>query len=267
MNDAAAGFDVLGKSITSLAVVLPRIVAAFMMLPLLTNETIPALVRNSFFVSLGIIVLPLAGGLSNAEIMTSGNGPWFPLLLKEIVLGLGIGFSFGAVFWAISSAGEVIDGKIGTTMASIVDPILGHQTSLTGTFMSQFATWLFMATGAFVVFLDLLLTSYKLWPVTQLLPTFSYSGYLFFLGEFRYIMVVTLMLAAPALILMTIFDLSFGLINRFAPQLNLFSMTMPIKSLIGTFTLILLLATIVQYVIQEIYERRGLINSIIHAFQ
>ena len=53
-------FELLGNPLLALALVLPRVIGAFLMLPLMTQQTVPAMVRNSFMVSLGIMVLPAA---------------------------------------------------------------------------------------------------------------------------------------------------------------------------------------------------------------
>src|SRR3546814_3092497 len=84
-----------------------------------------------------------------------------------LCIGIAIGFCFGIVFWAIGAAGNILYTQVGMSMASIFDPIQGHQTSLHGQFLSQFAAYLFMASGAFLVFLDLLPTSYTVWPRSE----------------------------------------------------------------------------------------------------
>ena len=53
-------FDLLGNPLLALALVLPRVIGAFLMLPLMTQQTVPPMVRNSFMVSLGIMILPVA---------------------------------------------------------------------------------------------------------------------------------------------------------------------------------------------------------------
>src|SRR3546814_1155246 len=86
------------------------------------------------------------------------------------------------------AAGNILDTQVGMSMASIFDPIQGHQTSLHGQFLSQFAAYLFMASGAFLVFLDLLLTSYTVWPVMSFFPDIKVAGIHLFVGQFSYLM-------------------------------------------------------------------------------
>src|SRR5690606_13797076 len=141
---------------------LPRVVGAFVVLPLMTQQTVPVMVRNSFMVSLAIIALPVA--LAGMPMESLGAAEWPVIVLKELFIGVAIGFCFGIVFWAIGAVGNVIDTQVGMSMASIIHPIQGHTVTLHGESLSQLAAWLFMASGAFLMFLDLLMSSYLLWP-------------------------------------------------------------------------------------------------------
>ena len=254
--NAVAG---IGSTFTSIGLVLPRIVSAFGVLPLLTGRSIPALVRNSFFVSLAIMVYPLA-----AAVPASGLGPgaWPLIIIKELLIGLYLGFVFSAVFWAMSAAGNLIDTKVGSNFAAVMDPIQGHQTSLTGELLSQLAAWLFMASGAFTLFIELLMTSYTVWPVEQLLPPLKVAARELVIGEFSSLVTTALLLAAPALVAMSLIDLALGLVNRYAQQLNVFSLTMPIKAWVATWIVLLSVGAFVEVVLHRLFENRELLNEL-----
>lgn len=257
-------FDSVGNILLALALTLPRITGAFLMLPLLTSENMPATARNSFFVMLGLVALPIAAAAAPVNAM--GSLAWPAIMLKELFIGLGIGFCFGIVFWAIGAAGNVIDTQVGMSMASIFDPIQGHQTSLHGEFMSQFAAWLFMASGAFIVFLDILLSSYALWPVTSYLPSIKSGGIHLFVGQFGYLMTALLVLAAPVLAVLVLVDLALGLVNRYAQQLNVFALSMPIKAWLATFIILLLLGALAEFVLDRLFANRGLLRVLEKVF-
>jgi type III secretion protein T len=253
-------FDYFKEQLFALVLVLPRIAGAFMMLPLFTQENVPALVRNSFMVSLGLAVAVISAPSIPTGLM--GQNVLFFILAKESFIGLVLGFCFAGVFWAIGVAGNLIDTKVGTTMASILDPIQGHQTSLSAQFLSQFATWLFMISGAFFVFLDLLLGSYALWPVASYVPRLGEGGLMFVVSQFSYIMTIAFVFAAPALVVMAVVDVGLGLMNRFAQQLNLFALTMAIKSLLSTFILILLLGFYLEITTRKLFENKALLRAL-----
>lgn len=257
-------FDLLSNPLMALALTLPRIAGAFIMLPLLTQQNMPATVRNSFLVSLAIIALPMAlaglpaGGMAVADLA--------PIVLKELFLGIAIGFVFGVVFWAIGAAGYILDMQVGMTIASIFDPVQGHQTSLHGQFLSQLAAWVFMASGAFLIFLDLLLTSYTIWPVMSFFPDIGGSMLNLFVGQFSYLMTAALLLAAPAIVILLVVDLSFGLVNRYAPSLNVFALTLPIKAWLVTAIILLMLGTFIEFVLQRLSDSRGLMQVLQNVF-
>ncbi|MEN1928780.1 type III secretion system export apparatus subunit SctT [Luteimonas sp. MJ204] len=251
-------FDFLGNPLLALALVLPRVIGAFLMLPLMTKETVPAMVRNSFMVSLGIIVLPMA--LAGLPMESLGVIEWPLIVLKEVFIGVTIGFCFGIVFWAVAAVGSVVDTQVGMSMAQVFDPIQGHQVTLHGEFLSQLATWLFMASGAFLVFLDLLMGSYVLWPVTSHFPDLPAAGMNLFVGQFNFMMTTVLVMAAPIMVILLIIDLSFGLVNRYAPQLNVFALTLPIKAWLATALILLLLGVYVEIVLQRLGSNRHLLR-------
>ena len=253
-----------GAWMAAMSLTLPRVVGAFLMLPLLTQETMPAMVRNSFLVSLAFVAVPITLAATPATPITGIQAP--VLILKELFLGMSIGFCFGMIFWAMGAAGNVLDTQVGMSMAQTMDPIQGHQASLHGVFLSQLANWLFMASGAFLVFLDLLMTSYTVWPVMSFFPDIRMSGMALFVGQFSYLMTAMLLLAAPAMVILLVIDLSFGLVNRYAPQLNVFALTMPIKAWLATAIILLMLGVFVEVVMRRLVDNSGLVNALKGAF-
>jgi type III secretion protein T len=251
------GIFTLGSTITSIALCLPRIVAAFLVIPLLNGQTMPALVRNSFFVSLAVLIYPLAAAVPLRDVATAA---WPLIIVKELFIGSLLGFMFSSVFWAISAAGNLIDTKVGSNFAAVVDPLQGHQTTLTGELLTQLAAWAFMASGAFRLFLQILMTSYTTWPVAELLPRLAPRAEKLVTDEFAGLLTLALLLAAPALVVMSLLDLTLGLMNRYAQQLNVVSLTMPIKAWVGIFIVLLSLGTFVAVITRHLVENGGLLN-------
>jgi len=250
-------YEQVSNLFSGVALTLPRIAAAFVVLPLLSNDDMPATVRNSFFVSLALVVLPIAQQIPAAPIQ---GLPVAALVLKEIFVGLCIGYAFGLIFWAIGNVGNLIDTKTGATLASIVDPLAGHQTSLTGAFLSRFASWLFLASGGFMVFLETLLGSYTVWPPNEPLPALHKAGEMYFVGLLDEMMAITLMLAAPALVVLFLIEIAFGLVNRYAQQLNVVSLASSVKTWVSAWIVMLSLGVMVQFVMQKIDAQRTLLS-------
>ncbi len=257
-------FESIGDIMLALGLTLPRIIGAFVMLPLITQSNMPAMVRNSFLVSLAIVALPIA--IASAPSAAMDTLQWPMMVLKELFIGIAIGYLFGLVFWAFSAAGTVIDNQVGMGMAQVFDPIQGHQVTLHGQFLSEFAAWLFMASGAFMIFLGLLMDSYAIWPATSFFPTLDRAGINLFVSHFGWFMSTLVVLAAPVMVILLIIDLSFGLMNRFAPQLNVFALTLPIKAWLATAILMLLLGVYVEVLVDRLASNSGLVELLRRTF-
>jgi len=71
-------------------------------------------------------------------------------------------------------------------------------------------------------------------------------------------------LSAPALVVMSLVDISLGLVNRYAQQLNVFALAMPIKAWLSSWVLLLALGAMVEVVMRKLYENRGLLQALKH---
>ncbi len=256
--------DIFGNWLNSTALALPRIGMSFAILPLLTKENTPVMVRNSLYLSLAMLVYPLAGVA--AEISHINSIDWPFILIKEMLLGSMIGMLFSSIFWALNMAGGILDTQAGTNMASVLDPIQGHQTSLTSQWLAQFGAVLFMSSGAFLIFIDLLFKSYIIWPIHELAPIISLKTLKVFVDEFGYIFSTAFLIAAPGILILSVIDISFGIINRFAQQINLLSITSPIKAWVSSCVMILSLGMIVEIVLKKLAENQLLTNLLKNLF-
>ncbi|CBL45604.1 Type III secretory pathway protein [gamma proteobacterium HdN1] len=259
MNELSVFTD-LHRQFIAIALSLPRLGAAFLILPLFQQSTVPATVRNSLIVALAISVLPAAiSSTKAADLMLLD---WPIIVLKECLIGAVIGFLFGSVFWALGVAGSMIDMQSGGSMASIVDPIQGHQTALIGQLFSRFASWLLMASGGFLVFMELVLSSYRIWPIADALPQLSIESSDLFIAEFGYILKTGLILAGPAIVVLMAIDAGFGLMNRFAQNLNLFSISSSVKYFAGIGVTFLVLTLYTEFVLKKLGENINIIHEL-----
>jgi type III secretion protein T len=232
-----------------------RVAVAFLLVPLFTNELIPALVRNAMFLAIAVLSLvmqPAATPLKESAFQL------LPLFAKEAFIGAVIGFLFSGVMWAFEAAGALIDTKAGTGQAQIADPLTGAQVTLNGAFFGRLASYVFMAGGGFMMMIGTLLESYTLWPVRSHMPALTENGVRLFESEFGRIMLLTLLVAAPALVLLYVVEGVLGLMNRFAQQLNVFSLSQSLKTVTATWIILVQVVGLVQLLQDDLLSRSGI---------
>jgi len=243
--------DSLADGALLVALASTRFAVAFLLLPIFASETVPALVRNAIFVGLGLITLAVQPAVP-VQGWTAGH--WLLLFGREALLGIGLGVLLGAVLWAFEAAGQIVDAKVGATLAQVADPLSGHQTSLSGALLSRLAMFLFMAGGGFLALVAVAVQSFMIWPLAQPGLNFDAADVRIFESAFAQLMVLAFLIAAPALVVLYTLDLALGLVNRFAPQLNLISISMSLKSVAATLVWVLMFSVLVDAIVARIAE-------------
>ena len=258
------GSDGLYGQVLILAVAITRVATAFALVPVFAPDTLPPLVRNSVFVAFAIMALAFQPGAASLVDLTPEA--WAGLFAREALIGLLIGFFFSAILWAFEAAGQIIDLKVGASLAQLIDPLSGHDTSLNGAFLGRLANFVFMFSGGLLLLATVILESYAIWPLTSTGPRFQMAGLPLVVGEFSRLMTLAVLIAAPAVIVLHLVESGLGLINRFAPELNVFSLSLSIKSWLATLVLLATSSTLVQMLLDDTLSRRGVVLDLLRAF-
>jgi len=239
-----------------------RLAVAFLLLPMFTQESLPALVRNSLFVGIGVITLAMQ---PTAVPPGLDVGSWVGLFAKEAFIGAVIGFFASSLLWAVESAGQLIDAKSGASLGAMVDPFSGNQSSNTGVLLARIGSWVFMASGGFMFLVGVLLESYVAWPVTSALPALRPEAVSSFEGALGRIMLLMLMLAGPVLVVLYVIDAALGLVNRYAPSINLLTIAPPVKSLLALGVVMVLLGSIIDLMVVEFTQKLPAILGVVRS--
>ncbi|GAA4652824.1 SctT family type III secretion system export apparatus subunit VscT [Kistimonas scapharcae] len=220
-----------------------RMTAIFTVVPMLNAKSLgSAMIRNGVVGGLAIFLFPL---VSQQQPDTS-PGMWMllALIMKEVLIGMLIGFIATIPFWALESAGFFVDNQRGASMASSMNAMTGSESSPMGILFGQTFFTLYLVSGVFLILLNSIFHSYEAWPVFSFYPVLNQSAMIFFLGQFDQIITLAVWLAAPAIISMFIAEFGVALISRSAPQLNVFILAMPIKSAVALAILVVCITTI-----------------------
>ena len=216
-----------------------RIGGAFAICPALTESMIPGVARHAATLGFAVLAVPF---IYTSMPPGEPSGWMFTILAaREALIGFLIGFFSAIPFWIAENVGNFIDNQRGATMGEVYSPINGAQVSTTGIFFTQLVSTLFFVGGAVFLFLGALYKSYAVWPVFTANLSFASDAPIQVLGALDGMLKTTVVISAPVIIIMFLATLGLGLVNRTAPQLNVFFLSMPVKSALGVAMLIVYL--------------------------
>ncbi len=220
---------------------MPRLFIIVMLAPFLGTAVVTGQLRMVLVTAMYLIlhnyIFETLPEVSSLELAI--NLDFTYIVVKEIVLGLLIGYLGALLFWAIQSAGFFIDNQRGASSAEGSEIISGDSISPTGGLFFQSVVYLFFAGGGFLSYLSVVYMSYEVFPPGQLLPIkITMSVALFYAAKLGWVFLHMLLLASPIAVACLLTDVSLGLINRFASQLNVYVLAMPIKSGLASLLLV-----------------------------
>lgn len=212
-----------------IGVAMARLTPVFQIVPFLGGRHLTGMTRSALAFAMALFLTPWLAELAPPE--RPGFFSAMPLLAKEVALGTIFGFLSSLAFYAASGIGFLVDNQRGMAMAQGADPLSGEETSPLGSLAQQTLVMVFIATGGLALFFQALLTTYAFWSPFSFWPDWSATPLKdLLLAHFGWYMATMFALAAPMLLVCFLVDLGMGLMNRFAPQLNVFFLAMPVKS-------------------------------------
>ena len=229
---------------------LPRIAGALLLAPFMNVSVIGGMsTRNAIVLIMGLFMYPLVSTQVSGAMSIS---LFLVLVVKELALGLLLGVIPLALFWGFQMVGALVDNQRGATAASSLDPLVGEQSSPLGTLMLQSSVFLFFIAGGFFLFMSIIYQSFSVWSVTHFYPTFSVELVDFLVKKLLYSLQLSLLLASPIIIILFLTEFCMGLIGRFAPQLDVFFLSMPIKSVVAILFLLLYWRLLIEFFDKEL---------------
>lgn len=198
-------------------------------------------------------------------LLQNDKGLFWIFLFKEVFLGAIFGWLTNFLLYVVQGVGFIIDSQRGAAMASLFDPVSNSQTSPLGWFLLAFVMILAISSGGFLLFLKGLYASYEQLPVfSPMEPLASWWNTFFIHTMGGKIFALVFLLGGPVLFILFLSEFGLGLVTRFAPQLNVFFLSMPIKSELAMFFFILYLSYLTRYFCTH-FETNNAVTTLLKA--
>jgi type III secretion protein T len=250
--DLPVTYDEAVSFIKTLAVTQPRILAMFIALPLFNAQLIPGMLRFAVAGALGLVMVPALAPTVAAAATALDPATLVLLMLKEAFVGFVIGYLVALPFWIFEAVGFLIDNQRGASIAATLNPLTGNDSSPLGILFNQAFIVFFLVSGGFTLLLGTLYDSFALWGALQWTPELRPESVPLMLEQLGRLVRMAMLLAAPALVAMFLAEFGLALVGRFAPQLQVFFMAMPIKSALAMLVLMLYASSLFEYATEHV---------------
>ena len=229
------GFGALEQDFWRVVFLMTRIGAAMLAAPFFGAALGPVTVRVCATGAVAVFVAAWMPAVAAPESLVSLAG--MLAVAGEVVVGLALGFVLQIAFAAPTVAAELIGGGMGMSLATAADPSGGNQTTAFGQFFTIVLTLMFLAMGAHLHWIGLVVESYEAFPPGQTwLGADRFAVIASFAGS---MFEAAVRIALPVTLVLLLVQMLTGVLSRSAPSLNLFALGLPAGVLAGITALIL----------------------------
>jgi flagellar biosynthetic protein FliR len=214
-----------------------RALALLSAAPVIGDGTLPVAWR--VLLVLAVVLLPLAPA-------PAGIDPWsahgIVLAGEQLLIGAVLGMALNLTMAVVTLLGFLVSSQMGLSMAVMNDPLNGMSSDVVGTLFYVLAITIFFSIDGHLVLVGVLGESLRAWPVGG--TGIAASSLQALAGTVGWVFAAALLLAVPIVFSALVVQIGFGLLNRIAPALNLYSLGFSVVTLFG----LLMLSQLVRFV-------------------
>lgn len=223
--------------------------------PILGRQNIPGIFRSGLILVLSVFVFSFAG---QGGVRVPGSIIELSLcILLELTLGYLLGLVMNFFLYIPQLAGHAIDTQMGMTMNQVYDASARANLSVSGMLLNTLMLLLFFAGNGHHTLLRIMLTSQEIVPFGAV--TLGTDVVNALLELFVECTVLAVKLCMPILAAELIGQLGMGVLMKVIPQINVFSINIELKVLIGLALLLMLIAPFSEFLLEA---ERTMLNSI-----
>jgi len=217
------------EKLLGLAMVLTRISAFFLLLPVFGWKSIPVRIKVATTVLLSVFfatVVPFPVDAKQVSIPQA-----VLLIANEATYGLALGLIAAFVFGAVRFSGRVIERQMGLAMAEVLDPLTGERSQPLCMLLEMVFIILFLSANGHHLFLLIISRSYEAFPPGSIPTMPVLAGGILKAGST--LLVAGLRLAAPILGAFLLLMVWLAVLARIAPEMNILFVSLPLRVGLG----------------------------------
>jgi flagellar biosynthetic protein FliR len=198
--------------------------------PILGSPNVVTEAKVAIALTLAFVVAPTVGFTAGLMPMGLFSIAW--LAVGEMIMGLALAFMLRMILETANLAGEYLSFQMGMTMVNLMDPQTGAQVPVVSRLVYIVFTLLFLFANGHLVVLKALVESFRVAPpgLMILWEPLTFSEIMLGIGR-MYVLAVKI--AAPVVGLLFCCKVSFGIVAKAVPQMQVLFVGMPLYILVG----------------------------------
>lgn len=165
------------------------------------------------------------------------------LCVRELFLGLALGFFTRIFFFALSMGGEIVSISMGLSQGQIFNPLMGSMGNAVEQFYIAIGTLIFLSINGHHMLLQGIVTSFSTATLAQ--TTYNISSFPEIVLKAQEFFILGIRISAPILISMIIVQVGVALLSRAVPQINVMTVSSSIATMLGFLILFISLPLLV----------------------
>ena len=219
-----------------------RVSSMFMVMAVFGANTTPVRVRALLSMAITFAIVPVLPPVENVELFAASA---IFITLQQLLIGIAMGFVTLLVMQTFVLTGQIIGMQTSLGFASMVDPSSGQQTPVIGNLFLLLTTMIFLAVDGHLVMIRMLVMSFETIPISD--QGLSVTSYRMLAEWGGYMFGAALTMSITPIIALLLINLSFGVMTRASPQLNIFAIGFPVTMVSGLVILWLTLTPIMEH--------------------
>lgn len=263
------GLPLLMAHLPAWTLVLFRLAGLFILAPIFSAVAVPVRLRAMMALCMACCIYPTllavrpagADPAAQAAMLAMINGTlsiWqlVPMVAGELAVGLVLGLGATLPLIGLDLGGRVIDQQLGFGLAGVYNPDIDDQTGVVGQFLYLMAMMIFLILGGHRVLVQTLVSTFDHVPLGGLDVLHGRIVELI-LALMTSMFELALRVSGPLLCLVFLETIALGFIARTVPQLNILSIGFPLRILLGTGLLSVLMTVKAEVFVQVMRQSLG----------
>lgn len=211
--------------------------------PVFGARTVPVKVKVALAFLLTLVIMPI---IPTPPAVDPLSGDAILITLNQILIGAAMGLALQLLFAMFVIGGQIIAFQMGLGFAAMVDPGSGTQVPVVSQFYIIVLTLIFLALNGHLVFISVVAESFRSLPIGT--TSVSQDGLWALVNWGSTMYAGAVQIALPAIAALLLFNLTFGVVTRSAPQFNIFSIGFPVTMVAGFFIMMATLPTLLPHI-------------------